>query len=687
MISSLVIPEIQYKESKTIEDDDDNHESEIYEIELNDVPVEIVLGKKKIKKDKEKKKSLAYWPIYLLSKKKAGRMHSKIGVFEIPQEKELSAVDEDGSLLLGEMDHVLFSFVTEEYLEPHRVDISKDVEEIKPKTKKPPVVEPEEEPDELKDMLSLKPPPSPSSSPKQKGGKSPVVKSNWFVEDKKITVPSLLDEETPEISEEIRNKYKDTVKHMWIQRLMKNENYRIEDVEANGDCLFAVVREAFKQIGKITTVAKLRLVVAHDVTEEQFRVRKEFYLSLVNEKNDLTTHLNQWKTEITKGQQDLKTGQKKQNKKLFDDINELIIQYNRSIQELKYNNVLLSEFVGFEDLHNLEDYRKFITTPRYWADDTAISCLEKKLKCKLIIMNEDSFENHSFDNIVQCGSNDHGSSWNPEHYIMTSLSNEHYKNISYYGKKILKFSEIPYDVKILILQKCMERNAGAFYNIVDFVEFKNSFDLEEDTKQNVVDLIGASHDYDTDTQFVFYEKSNHFPPGKGMNEKINPHSMIKYANLYGVWDWRMKLDDTWFCTTGLFKLDNHKWGSVSHYVWGCQFKKEPDIYLQFCLESRSDISQSVEKARNAVLHFIQHGTLVVNHVTTSYNHALVPTTQDRVVALREKFRQNEDLKNMLLFTDKALLMHFERRSVPEIDLPLMKCRSQLREKEIKEKQK
>jgi hypothetical protein len=52
---------------------------------------------------------------------------------------------------------------------------------------------------------------------------------------------------------------------------MKNEHYGIHDVESNGDCFFAVIRDAFQQIGYKTTVAKNSRIVAKDVTEEVFQ--------------------------------------------------------------------------------------------------------------------------------------------------------------------------------------------------------------------------------------------------------------------------------------------------------------------------------------------------------------------------------------------------------------------------------
>ena len=75
---------------------------------------------------------------------------------------------------------------------------------------------------------------------------------------------------------------------------MQNNNYDIIDNEGGGDCFFAVVRDAFQQIGKSTTVDKLRNLVANEISNDVFQNLRQIYLDLENEifeiDKDIKTH-------------------------------------------------------------------------------------------------------------------------------------------------------------------------------------------------------------------------------------------------------------------------------------------------------------------------------------------------------------------------------------------------------------
>ena len=81
-----------------------------------------------------------------------------------------------------------------------------------------------------------------------------LLKKGPFIIDNSIVKPKLLTEETIAEANEIKKTFKKSSRNNWIQNFMKNNNYGIHEVESNGDCFFAVIRDAFKQIGQITTL-------------------------------------------------------------------------------------------------------------------------------------------------------------------------------------------------------------------------------------------------------------------------------------------------------------------------------------------------------------------------------------------------------------------------------------------------
>ena len=68
---------------------------------------------------------------------------------------------------------------------------------------------------------------------------------------------------------------------------MKNNFYNIVDNEGKGDCLFAVIRDAFAQVGKNTTVRKLRALVADEATDDIFEEYRKVYLEMTNELDEI----------------------------------------------------------------------------------------------------------------------------------------------------------------------------------------------------------------------------------------------------------------------------------------------------------------------------------------------------------------------------------------------------------------
>lgn len=655
MISSKINKSIKYTEKRDIYPKDIGRSSSIYEIETNFGNIQIVVGN--VRDDKP---NILYFPIYLIYEKDNElSIHSQIGLFEINKKDSSNIIDEDGDLALDYLDEpLLYSFVNSNYI--HSLSIKSD--KINESDKKA-----VDEKSDKDFKLKLD-----KDQPEEKMKINEKLKNGIFHINRKVIIPPYLEEENERMADELREQYVETKKDKWINKMMKNTNYNIIEVENNGDCLFATIRDAYAQIGKITDVPTLRAIVANELTERIFKDRLELFQMLRSEKNELSKELNKLKRTIKDAETILK---KDKNTHLIKETNKNIKEYNQLISKNKFNNEIYKEFDYMENINTIGDFRNYIMTSNFWADAWVISTLELILKMKMIIFGEEEFNAGSRDAVLKCGETPENlTNFNPEFYIMTSYSGNHYRLISYKEKRILKFVEIPFDVKILIIKKCMEKNSGAYDLIQDFRDLKSKilnlpYDEEIEDEQYVG---GGTGLYNSNIEFIFYDKSNHTRPGKGIKEKLPKNNISDYALLSQIKDWRKKLDDSWQEDAGLFKLDNRRWKSVEHYLLGARFKKlNPDIYLLFSLDSDTDISKDLVKARNAYTDKTPDPDYNTNNNKSRRN-------QERLLALEAKFKQNENFKQLLLLTEPALLKQFISENPPKIDFQLMEIRKQLK---------
>ena len=67
------------------------------------------------------------------------------------------------------------------------------------------------------------------------------------------------------------------------------------------------------------------------------------------------------------------------------------------------------------------------------------------------MLSKESYENDDYANVLQCGdSNLMGKEvFTPNYYIMADYNGSHYKLVTYKKKAMLKFKDIPYDLKKL----------------------------------------------------------------------------------------------------------------------------------------------------------------------------------------------------------------------------------------------
>lgn len=699
MVKSQLYPDkINYNEKKSVDEDDVGQSSSIYEVDLFGLPIQIGIGKEKHTYSAH---NVVYFSIYLMIN---DEVKSRIGIVEFPSNTIISSLDEDGDIMLekGKIQY----FISKDYLyklmDEHKTtqasksDVDKDIENIE----KMPIVNIEEDVIFLGDA-----PPSPISDDEtdvmrlniDDSKKTRVAKTNeTLVEDgifediPGFEAPDMLPEETSSMSETNKQSYKPSTNDKWIAKFMKTTNYDILDNEGCGDCFFAVIRDAFAKVGKKTTVPKLRAILSDAVTENIFQEYRTLYNGFNGEYQEIENILKTLKkTSKTLKDRNEKSKDKMETKQLLQEASSVVEKYKQVADEKKLAKRLLEEFEYMKDIRNIDDFKAYIKTSKYWADTWAISTLERVLNIKIILLSSQSYRTGDLDSVLNCGQlNDSDiqrqGQFKPDYYILTDYTGTHYTLITYKDKHIFKFSELPYDIKALVINKCLERNSGPYYLIQDFRNMKLKLGLDANEGEPIDTETDYIHTdlFDPNIVFMFHSQSNSAPrPGKGSGEHINDEIAPEYNKLYAIPDWRRKLDDTW---SAPFTVDGKRWNTVEHYYLGSQFKKGfPDFYVKFSIDSDTEISKDLALARIAggKTGKTKDNVLREKHITIDpdfYEMKENPRHRtERTTAIIAKFKQNLDLKQTLLETKQAKLLHFIRGKEPESDIELMKLRKEL----------
>jgi len=676
MVLSKLDNDISYPELKTVDSGDLKTEANLYQLEIKDIDVIIAVGNSK---NTYEDKNILYFPIYLV---KYNNKVIQIGVYEIKASDYLTYLDNYNNLDIEKMEEpLIYSFVTKEFL--NKIRLKPELPLHKLASEEGEIVESdddeddedrEDEDDEIIEKYDI-----------------PQEREDIFVKMKDIPLPPLLKEENQKQAKDIREKYHESSNDTWVEKFMKNKNYNIQDNEGGGDCLFATIRDAFSSIAQHTSVNKLRKKLAEEATQELFENYKDHYdmysASIVRDTTEIKELANQYlllkqrfATIIDRAEQKLIASQAKEIKK----------QHDMLVEEKKVSAEILKEFKFMKGVDSLDKFKRTIRHCDFWADTWSISTMERILNIKFVILSSENYKAKDYKNVLQCGQlNDpileKRGIFTPEFYIIIDYTGQHYKLIGYKKKMIFKFSEIPYDIKKIIYEKCLEKNAGPFAIIPDFQKFKASQKKTVIKEAQYEDLTESKLRglYNDDIVFQFYSKSVDKPlPGKGNGEKIPSDRLKEYSTLASIPQWRKKLSNFWVQP---FSLDNHQWASVEHYYQGSKFKKGyPDFYLSFSLDSGTDLSKDplMAKAAGSKNGKFKGELLRPIEVIPDSDFSEKRKKREIYVAQYAKFTQNEDLKTLLLATGDAKLTHYIRGAEPVVCDELMLIRDKIRKTEM-----
>ena len=640
MVVSRLDNTITYNDTKKINKEDINEEKNIYEITLNidprstdTYPINIVLGNQKINKN------IAYYPIYLIYDNK---VDSQIGIFETYIDDLPNMLDTIGDPDLEKFTApILYDFINSVYLNEKKTE---------------PILD------------------SIQQQQKEEEQQQEIIDDNIVYEDDNND--ELLD------IEEIEGTYipKDT--DYWVNKAFNSNKYKEIDNEGDGDCLFAVIRDAL-QNDKIT-ISYLRNLLADSATQEVFDNYRKLYEDGVIEFNKIKADrkeiINKNNALVIKMKEERDRDKKVEIAKLAEQYK---LEHKKLGQMLQDQKEYLEEYIFMNNVNNIDELRDVIKTKKFWADTWAISTLEAKLNIKLILLSREAFDSGDIANILLCGALDNRELelkgvFKPKYYILTDYRGRHYELAQYDGKNKLLFNEIPQTIKKLIIEKCLEKNAGVYSIIPKMQKYKEKLNIVEEDNNNGPPIDITSDLYDANTVFQYYSRSGDTKPGKGSGEKIKDENRKDFNELSKIKDWRKKLSNFWIQP---FELDGHKWNSVEHYYQANKFRhNSPDFYIKFMLDSNSDISKDSKIAKSLGGKGGKYSKEIFRPKDIKIDEDFFTSGRNEKVmydAIKAKFMQNEDLRNMLLLTKYARLMHYIRGRPPIEITDLMRVRKEL----------
>jgi predicted NAD-dependent protein-ADP-ribosyltransferase YbiA (DUF1768 family) len=661
MVVSRIDSSVVYAENKSINPNDVKRESRLYQIMWNRLNIIIAVGSQK-----HTNHNITYFPIYLV---KSNNSVIQIGIFEILTNKIDKYLDSKRALKIEKLgEPLIYTCITKKMVQQMRKQPETNIKNDELTDDE------DEDPTELAEAAITNRLFIPNN------------RNDIFVLSKNVPLQKELRSETHKDALDSRQKYHASTTDIWINKFMQNKNYYIDTIEGSDTCFFTAIKDAYASINQHTTVEKLKNKLSLSVTEDMFRYFKNAHELLINSDEKIKTQLKQ----LQKQNADLKVQLTKtinrnlQHQFIVEGEKNLVL-FNRLKNEKKMVDYHLQEYRYLKGIRTLDDFIRKIKTCDFWAETWAISTVELMLNVKFIILSNDEFSNADLNHVLVCGlAPSVKKIVIPEYYIILSKSKNNYHLVSYKNHKIFTQKELPFDIRTIIKDKCVEENGGRFEMIPGFMVNRGEGVEEKGSQSGGGGENSSPHTnprymdtFDNNIVFRFYEKSSNRPPGKNSGEKLNIEFIHEYGELTNIPDWRKKLANTWVQP---FVLDGHKWNSVEHYYQASKFKKyNHDFYLDFSLDSKNELSKNVSMCQSVggISGKYNGSVFREKHVVIDpefYSHLKNKVLHDAQYA---KFSQNPELKNLLLATKNAKLLYHKKGRPPEVYYELMIVRKEL----------
>lgn len=663
MINSNLKKEVRYNVTNNIDKSDLDKEAYVYNAKIYNKHIKFVLGAPNFEHLNSK---IIFFNIYLVNN---GSIVSKIGIYETNNSDYNSLLDHNGDIDLNKLsDPIMFPY--SKSLIMNNYDLIDDFETMS------------NAPSEVDTNTSMGSDDDEEDEEEEEETASEASTKSSI----NYNVMTLISQSKEESDYEIAN-YEEDPKDTWVNKYLRSNKYEIIDNEGAGDCFFAVLRDALKTVKIETSVKSIREKLANEVDQTIFQTYKElfdlYYNNMKTTQEQLKTHKNKHNTlkKMITG-----TSDGPDKIKLIQDAKDNFNTFTAINTKGKELEDLAREFQFMKDVNSVEDLKKVIKEVggAYWADNWALSSLERIYNVKFIILSQTHYVEGEKEHVLQCISPDikleERGLFEPSYYIMADYyQNNHYKLITYdknLKRGALTFSELPYKIKELILERCMEKNAGLYVLIPDFKTFANKHGIETTSisKKSAYDTLvdtkkPKSQDYDDSIVIQIYNKSKHAKVGEGSGESIKPElkiskNVLELNNKKKYPEWRKKLDNDFLVTN--LKIDGINWTSVKHYMLASRFNGITDIISKFKKDGvyGSNIEEAQKFYESQLAKKSIKSTLINDEEFKKMEHTLLEK------ALYAKFTQNDELRELLLLTGNALITLFKpsKGAIPFVEL-------------------
>jgi len=602
MVKSRLEPAINYHERKEMEETDKNYSTMLYDSQLFNEKVLIALGQRK-----KKTPAVYYYPIYLVNDD-GGKVIMPLGVYEVWAHIPVKDVHGDVDLLkLGEP--LLYKNVTKDAIK------------------------------------ALK---SPKNNKDEKVDLEKEYKEQTLDE-------SLLErvDKVPAISP-------------WIQRFMKNPNYKIDSNVTSGNmfAILAASKTAWSEADLRKRVAKYATMPIFLNYKTIYDDAKETFLAAKDRVQVLKTKVDMLKHDL------VRSNDRSTQLKLLTDLEKAQAEIKQIALEQGPIKQLIKDYYFMAGLDTLDLFKLKLQTADYVGDSWALHVLARDLPLNILLFSYEHFKKGDLDHVLLHlggATNANGATnilnGGQPFVLLAALPDNQYSLITYKDLATFPFYKaLPYDIKELIKPNS-NTNVG-------FVEESNNNLCEPGL-------------CDESTVFQFYSKALDKPwPGKGAGEKVAAKDQQIYKDLAANEDWRKQLDNFW---PAPIHLDGLHWSTVEHYYQAAKFKRtNPEFRRQFSVESNSALSKDPLLAKYAgsktglYKKEGENGKIVVARPKSilrdpDFNHSLTLE-----MGLRAKFTQHPLLGQMLRLTRSAKLMYFPGRGLtPIVYNELMRIRKNI----------